>query len=135
MVSPELPVPGPAGSPSIFRIFAFALGSGAYWLRRNSDARDGLHFEQKVMTIHFDIPKNIEEQLRSAGQDPTQTAKELFFVELYRKGQITHHELGEALGLGRYETDGLLKRHDVPLDLSIEEVRAETAFLDKMSRE
>lgn len=87
------------------------------------------------MTIHFDIPKNIEEHLRSAGQDPTQTAKELFFVELYRKGRITHHELGEALGLSRYETDGVLKRHDVPLDLSIEEVRAETAFLDKMSRE
>jgi len=87
------------------------------------------------MTIHFEIPNNIVEQFRSAGQDPTQTAKELFFVELYRKGQITHHELGEALGLSRYETDGVLKRHDTPLDLTMEELRAETAFLEKMGRE
>ena len=86
------------------------------------------------MTIHFEIPKSIDDQLRESGIDATQFAKELFFVDLYRKGKFTHHQLGEVLGLSRYETDGVLKRHDVPLNLSIEDVQAETAFLQKQGR-
>jgi len=86
------------------------------------------------MTIHFEIPPNVEEQLRSAGMDPSQSAKELLLVDLYRRGKITHHELGEALGLGRYETDGVLKRHDVPLDFSLEEVRSEVAALERLGQ-
>ena len=77
------------------------------------------------MAIHFEIPKNIEEQLRSSGIDPTQTAKELLFVNLYRKEQITHHQLAEALGLDRDETDGVLKRHGVEIELSREEFRSQ----------
>jgi len=42
-----------------------------------------------MMTIHFEIPERIAEQLRAAGIVPTQTAKELFFVDLHRKEQIT----------------------------------------------
>jgi hypothetical protein len=87
------------------------------------------------MTIHFDVPNNIERLLLSSGIDPSLEAKELLLVDLYRKGKITRHELGEALGLGRYETDGVLKRHDVPVDLTIEEIRAETAFLETLGRE
>ena len=42
------------------------------------------------MTIHFEIPERIAEQLRrAAGIAPTKTANELFFVNLYRKEQIT----------------------------------------------
>ena len=68
------------------------------------------------MTIHFELPKHIEEQLRSSGIDPTQAAKEPFFVDLYRKEQITHHQLAEALGLDCNETDGVLKRHGVGIE-------------------
>ena len=87
------------------------------------------------MTIYFEIPKDIEKQLRAAGIDPTQAAKELFFVDLYRTQRITHHQLGEALGLNRYETDGVLKRHDVPLDLSIEEFREQVESLRELRRQ
>ena len=86
------------------------------------------------MTIRFEIPGAIERRLRSGGIDPDRWAQEAFFVELYRKQTITRHELGEALGLGRYETDGLLKRHDVPLEISAEEVRDEADRLDKLER-
>ena len=59
-----------------------------------------------------------------------------YYSSIYnRKGKITHHELGKALSLSRYETDGVLKQHDVPIDLSIEELRAETDFLEQKSRE
>jgi predicted HTH domain antitoxin len=87
------------------------------------------------MTIHFEIPKNIEEQLRSTGIDPTQTAKELFFVDLYRKERITHHQLAEAMGLVRYETDGVLKRHGVGIELSREEFRSQVESLRELRRQ
>ena len=86
------------------------------------------------MTIQFEIPENLEERLRSTGMNPSQAAKELLFVNLYREAKLTHHELGEVLGLSRYEIDGVLKRHDIPFDLNIEELRAETAFLDEGGR-
>ena len=87
------------------------------------------------MTIHFDIPQNIEEQIRSSGVDPTQMAKELFLVDLYRKEQITHHQLAEALGLDRYETDGVLKRHGVGIELSLEEFRSQVDSLRELRRQ
>jgi predicted HTH domain antitoxin len=87
------------------------------------------------MTIHFDIPQNIEEQIRSSGVDPTQMAKELFLVDLYRKEQITHHQLAEALGLDRYETDGILKRHGVGIELSLEEFRSQVDSLRELRRQ
>lgn len=87
------------------------------------------------MTIHFDIPGHIEELLQSGGIDPSRAAKELLLVDLYRKRKLTHHELGEALELSRYETDGVLKRHGVPPDLTIGEVQAETAYLESLRQQ
>ncbi len=86
------------------------------------------------MTIHFEIPDRIAEQLRAAGIDPTRTAKESLLVELYRQEQITHHELAEALGLNRYETDGVLKQHGVEIDLSPEEFQAQADSLRELRR-
>jgi DNA-binding transcriptional ArsR family regulator len=83
----------------------------------------------ETMNISFDLPSEIEAALRSAGADPARAAKESLLVELYRQRHITHHQLGEALGLSRYEVDGLLKRHDIPLEISLEEFRAEAATL------
>jgi len=81
------------------------------------------------MTIHFEIPKDIEERLRAAGIDLTQMAKEALLVDLYRQHKITHRQLGEALGLDRFDTEVLLKRHGVELELSLEEFNAEVASL------
>lgn len=69
------------------------------------------------MTVSFDMPRSIEELLRSQGLDPAQIAKEAALVELYRQHRITRHELGAALSLARFETDALLKRHGVTEDL------------------
>ena len=87
------------------------------------------------MTIHFEIPDCIAEQLRAAGIDLNQTAKESLLVELYRQEQITHHQLAEALGLNRYETDGVLKRHGVEMELSLEEFRRQAASLRERRRQ
>jgi predicted HTH domain antitoxin len=81
------------------------------------------------VTIHFDIPADIERHLRSNGADPNESAKESLLVELYRQRKVTHHQIAQALALGRLEVDALLKRHDVPIDLTIEQFEAEAARL------
>jgi hypothetical protein len=42
-------------------------------------------------------------------------------VELYRQDKLSHHELSQAMGLNRFQTDGVLKRHGVTEDLPTNE--------------
>ena len=81
------------------------------------------------MSIRFEIPQEIEQELGTNGRDRNHEAKEACLVELYRQERITHHQLAEALGLSRYETDGVLKRHRVWLELTPEELAAQAALL------
>ncbi|MGO9468453.1 MAG: UPF0175 family protein [Isosphaeraceae bacterium] len=81
------------------------------------------------MTITFEIPEDIEQQIRANGADLERKAREAFLVELYREQKNTQHQLGEALGLDDYETDGVLKRYGVGYDLSLTEFEEQRAFL------
>ncbi len=77
------------------------------------------------MTIRFDIPAELEQVLATAGNDTSLLMKEAALLEMYRRGSLTHHQLGQALGLHRFETDALLKRYGIPLDLTVEELEAQ----------
>jgi hypothetical protein len=81
------------------------------------------------MTITFELPQDIEEQVRMNGAELNREAREAYLVELYRQDRITHHQLTEALGLSRLETDGVLKRHKVSSGPTLEELRAEIGSL------
>lgn len=83
------------------------------------------------MTITFDIPPDIERHLGRRPGELNEKAREALLVELFRGGEITHRQLGEALGLGRYETDGLLKRYGVGLDVGVEEIREGCGLLGR----
>lgn len=74
------------------------------------------------MAITIDLPSDVEEDLRSRLGDLDAEAKEAFAVELYRQGKLTHCQLSKVLGLTRYETDGVLKKHQVYYDLTLEDV-------------
>ena len=87
------------------------------------------------MTISFEIRQEIEQELRTNGLDLNQQAKEACLVGLYRQERISHRQLAEALGLSRYETDGVLKRHKVWLELTPEELAAQAALLRDVRRE
>jgi predicted HTH domain antitoxin len=69
------------------------------------------------MTVSFQLPNEIEAQLRVDIADLDEVAKEAALVELYRQGQLSHGKLAECLGISRYETDAVLKRHNVTEDL------------------
>jgi len=81
------------------------------------------------VTISFELPRDIAEQVGVNGADLDREARELFLVELYRQDRITHHQLTEALGLSRLETDEVLKRHKVSSGPTLEELRAEIGSL------
>ena len=70
-----------------------------------------------MTTISFQLPDNVERQLRRELGDLDAAAKEAALVELYRQGQLSHGKLAEGLGISRYETDAVLKRHNVTEDL------------------
>ena len=81
------------------------------------------------MNISFEIPPDIEQELRTNGADLNGEAREAYLVELYRQHRISQHQLAEALELTRVEADGVLKRHEVWLELTPEELAAEAASL------
>jgi Uncharacterised protein family (UPF0175) len=85
--------------------------------------------ERGPMTITFDLPHDIEQQIRTNGTDLNGKAREALLVALYRGHEISHRQLGDALGLERYETDGLLKKYGVGLDVTVEEIKAEAGLL------
>jgi hypothetical protein len=86
---------------------------------------------EEVMTISFEIPQEIEQQIRTDGVDLDRDAKEVYLMEQYRQARITHRQLEEALDLSFHEAEQLLKRRDVGQDLDIEEFEAGREFLRK----
>ena len=86
-----------------------------------------------AMIISFEIPHEIERALSANGSDLSEEAREAFLVELYRQDRITHHQLTEALGLSRLETDGVLKRHKVSPGVTAEEMRVQADALHAAS--
>jgi hypothetical protein len=85
--------------------------------------------EKHAMSITFEIPPEIEDELRSTGADLNGDAREVCLVELYRRHKISQHQLALALGLSRVEADGVLKRREVWLELTSEELAAQAASL------
>jgi len=77
------------------------------------------------MSITFELPPDIEKRLRAETPDLDAEAKEAILVELYRQEKLTRFELSQALGLERFETDALLKKHQVTTDLPTPEEMAE----------
>jgi predicted HTH domain antitoxin len=69
------------------------------------------------MAVKIQIPAEVELRLRAEDPDLEATAREAMLLELYRQDKLSHHELSQAMGLDRFETEGLLKRHGVTEDL------------------
>jgi hypothetical protein len=85
------------------------------------------------MSVTFDLPQIIEQHLRREFSDLNHAAKESALVELYRQEKITRRELSEALGIGRIETDGVLKAHNVTEDLPTDqEISQDVANLRRL---
>ena len=83
------------------------------------------------MNVSFEIPQDIEQQLRSEGVDPNREAREAYLVELYRQDRISHAQLRQALDVNFHEAERLIKEHKAGHDIDSEEFEAGRDLLRK----
>lgn len=69
------------------------------------------------MSVTVQLPADVEQRLCAACPNLDAEAKEAMLVELYRQEILSRSELSQALGFARFETDGVLKKHNVTEDL------------------
>lgn len=87
------------------------------------------------MAVTFQLDTALEAQLRREVHDLDQAAKEATLVDLYRQGKLSHVELAQSLTLDRFQTEAVLKRHNVTEDLpTIEELEADRRTLEQLLR-
>jgi energy-converting hydrogenase A subunit M len=88
------------------------------------------------MAVSFQLPTEIEKNLRQDLANLDEAAKEATLVEMYRQQKLSQHELALAMGLTRLEAEALLKKHNVTEDLpSAKEYDAALSRLRKMTAE
>jgi predicted HTH domain antitoxin len=66
-----------------------------------------------TISVIVNLPPEVEERLRAESGDLSSAIRESFAINLFRRGILTHHELGQELGIDRFATDALLKRNEV----------------------
>ncbi len=81
------------------------------------------------MTVSFEIPQEIEQQIRASGVDLGRDAKEVYLMEQYRQARITHRQLEYTLGLSFHETEQLLKERGMGQDVDVKEFEDGREFL------
>ena len=60
-------------------------------------------------TFEISVPDTLVKALEAEPDDLPRQTLEALIVQAFRKGQITHAQVGELLELNRFETDGFLK--------------------------
>jgi hypothetical protein len=85
------------------------------------------------MAVSFQLPTDLEHTLRDGLPDLDGEAKEALLVSLYRQRKLSHLALSKALGLDRFETEDVLRKHNVTEDLgTVEEYLADAGTLEKL---
>jgi hypothetical protein len=89
---------------------------------------------EKKMSVSFEIPRDIEQQIRTSGVDLDRDAKEVYLMEQYRQARITHRQLQKALDLSFHETAQLLKQRGMGQDMDLEELEPGRELLHETTR-
>src|SRR5271157_1069660 len=84
------------------------------------------------MQITVELPDEMARQMIPVGLDPARTALEDMAVEAYRAHRLTEHQLATLLGLERYELDGFLKRREVWLEPTMDDLQQEVEVGERL---
>jgi hypothetical protein len=85
------------------------------------------------INIAVNLSQAVEERLCAESGDLSTAAREAFAIELFRRGTLNHFDLGQSLGLDRFETDTLLKRYNVTEHaITHEDVDADVKSLNEL---
>lgn len=88
------------------------------------------------MPILLEMPSQLELRLRSDSTNLEGEALEAFALDLFRREKINHHELGQMLGLDRFQTDSfLVERNEYAQCLTDEEIDEDRRTLQRVLKE
>lgn len=82
-----------------------------------------------MTTMTIQLPDEFSKALGDDPQAASRQALEAVAVDLFRRKKLTHYQLSTALGLDRFATDGLLKDHNVLIEMTSSELAEEMADL------
>jgi len=86
--------------------------------------------------VWLDLPEEVLDQLADKGQDLSRAALEALAIDAYRRNRITAHQLCRLLQIpSRYELDGFLKHHGVPLEYTVDDFEREGATSARLIEE
>jgi predicted HTH domain antitoxin len=87
------------------------------------------------MAISIDIPKDVEDTLRSEwGGNLEQATKEALLIESYRTGRITLGSLAQTLGLSRWDAEAWLGARGVKWNYDADDLEADRQTLARLSQ-
>ena len=85
------------------------------------------------LSVTLNLPPEIEAKLRTQGAAIHKDVTEAYALELFRRGRLTHQELGSVLALDRFQTDAYLKRHNVyEGSLTSEDLTEQTQVIERV---
>ena len=85
------------------------------------------------MTITIELPDEIETQLATRWREKfPRKILEAIAVEGYREEALTHRQVGELLGLDRWQTDAFLKERGAYLPYDLDDYESDRAVLNRM---
>lgn len=83
--------------------------------------------------LSIPLSPELTRALQSVGGTPDRVALELLAVSLFGAGKLRHLELSKVLELDRFETDAVLKRHNViSCALTLNDLEVDRAVLDRV---
>ncbi|NJL29910.1 MAG: UPF0175 family protein [Thermoanaerobaculia bacterium] len=86
------------------------------------------------MHVSITVPDDLASQMREQWGDLQRSTLEALAAAAYRRGILTHAQVGRLLGHGsRFETDGFLKSAGAYLDYTENDLRKDLATLAEMS--
>jgi predicted HTH domain antitoxin len=87
------------------------------------------------MSITFDLPQDVERDLRKKYGDLSQAAKEAFLVDSYRESRLSVGQIARSLKKGVIETQAWLSERGAPLSYSMEDLEADRQTIAKLFSE
>lgn len=84
------------------------------------------------MAIQFELPQDVEDELRERFGDLDQAAKEAFLIQSYRDGRLSVGQVAAIRGRGVIETQAWLSERGAPLNYSVDDLEEDRRTLAKL---
>ena len=85
------------------------------------------------MVIRFEIPEDLERQLRERIGDLDEAAKEAFLIQGYRGGFLSVGQVAVVLGGGVIATQAWLSDRGAPLSYSVDDLEDDRRTLSELA--